>query len=722
MAIYNADTLHTNNPDFTSGLSNGKGTGYPIVYANEIGGVRSVQSLEDLNKIPDNVLSRSGNNTDNDAIGQLWYVIDEDKYYKLKDWEDRTWEDSNDEITSSISEVKAEVKEVSDKVDAIEVPTKVSELTNDSKYQTEAQVNATIQQIVGAAPEALDTLEEIADKLSDNDNVVAGIVNTLSTKADATALSEYYKKTEVDSKIADAVTGGVESIDFTVYETKEGAANKYQPKGNYLTQHQDISGKADKSEIPSLEGYATESWVENQNYLTEHQDISGKVDKVAGKGLSTNDFTNALKEKLEGLQNYDDTELSDKVEQLITDFDTLIKDNPNKAINSFNEIVAFLNGIEDSETLEGIIGGISSQISNLDNAIKAEKERAEGVEEELDNKITTVTTGLSSVSQTLNTKIAEIEQKDSELDTKINTVNDTLSNEIDTFNSEYTEWKNEVESNLESKAYTSDLSNVLADVMIDEPLLDEINTITRDQLKKDLFIDLWNERCFFGKNVVTGKYDPDNAPDEDHPFFLNELWFSYEEALRIFLSSHPKYVSIPLSYSHSYPGVKTLIPSRTFGNDNHSNTFMYCSALINVRFVNGYLVNLNDAVQGTFGFYACRNLERVLNPLIPLANITEQNLLGCVKLHQFKLKLSSANCNRIDIRYSELWSLESISYTVNNKTAQQTVTIVVHSNVYAKIIGDETNDVYNSLTNEEKEQWTSLLQIAIDKNISFATV
>lgn len=29
-----------------------------------------------------------------------------------------------------------------------------------------------------------------------------------------------------------------------------------------------------------LTGYATESWVKEQNYLTEHQDISGKVDVV----------------------------------------------------------------------------------------------------------------------------------------------------------------------------------------------------------------------------------------------------------------------------------------------------------------------------------------------------------------------------------------------------------------------------------------------------------
>lgn len=92
----------------------------------------------------------------------------------------------------------------------------------------------------------------------------------------------------------------------------------------------------------SLEGYATESWVTKQHYLTEHQDISGKVDrsdlatvattgnyndlshkptipsldglitqqefqaglsskvdKIEGKQLSTNDFTNVDKTKLD---------------------------------------------------------------------------------------------------------------------------------------------------------------------------------------------------------------------------------------------------------------------------------------------------------------------------------------------------------------------------------------------------------------------------------------
>ena len=41
------------------------------------------------------------------------------------------------------------------------------------------------------------------------------------------------------------------------------------------------------------------------NAITEHQDISGKVDKVAGKGLSSNDYTSEEKEKLASLENYE---------------------------------------------------------------------------------------------------------------------------------------------------------------------------------------------------------------------------------------------------------------------------------------------------------------------------------------------------------------------------------------------------------------------------------
>ena len=46
-----------------------------------------------------------------------------------------------------------------------------------------------------------------------------------------------------------------------------------------------------------------------QTYKDLNKELNNKVDKVQGKELSSNDFTDTLKEKLEGLENYDDTEI-----------------------------------------------------------------------------------------------------------------------------------------------------------------------------------------------------------------------------------------------------------------------------------------------------------------------------------------------------------------------------------------------------------------------------
>ena len=77
------------------------------------------------------------------------------------------------------------------------IPTNVSAFANDANYQTVTDVNNAIQAIVGAAPEALDTLEEIANKLKDGDDVVAALTATVSAKANS---ADVYTKTEIDNK------------------------------------------------------------------------------------------------------------------------------------------------------------------------------------------------------------------------------------------------------------------------------------------------------------------------------------------------------------------------------------------------------------------------------------------------------------------------------------------------------------------------------------------
>lgn len=122
--------------------------------------------------------------------------------------------------------------------------------------------------------------------------------------------------------------------------------------------------------------------------ITEHQDISGKVDKVTGKQLSTEDFTTALKSKLEGLSNYNDVEIQEAVSSLQTQLNTLVSGNANDAINSFNEIIAFLDGIKDSQDLSSIIASIEQQIASKMDKVTLANVATSGSYNDLNDKPT----------------------------------------------------------------------------------------------------------------------------------------------------------------------------------------------------------------------------------------------------------------------------------------------------------------------------------------------
>lgn len=101
MAIKFPDRLESNNPK-----------SYGIVKAEEISGHKTVKELNDLYEIPDAILSETVNNTDNDAIGQLWFVISENKFYQLINWENRKslsgWEIFEGKIKNSIPTFSSE--------------------------------------------------------------------------------------------------------------------------------------------------------------------------------------------------------------------------------------------------------------------------------------------------------------------------------------------------------------------------------------------------------------------------------------------------------------------------------------------------------------------------------------------------------------------------------------------------------------------------------------
>lgn len=117
----------------------------------------------------------------------------------LKEHQDISNLATKDEVAlkANQSDVDFQVNALNEKIDAIKIPTKVTELENDAQYQTSSEVDDRIQAVVGAAPEALDTLEEIANKLSDNDDVVASLTTQIAEKATTEALN-----TEIETRSA----------------------------------------------------------------------------------------------------------------------------------------------------------------------------------------------------------------------------------------------------------------------------------------------------------------------------------------------------------------------------------------------------------------------------------------------------------------------------------------------------------------------------------------
>lgn len=69
---------------------------------------------------------------------------------------------------------------------------------NLTNYASKAFVEEEISRIIGEAPEAYDTLKEIAEKLNENDDVVSNLFQQILSKAN---LSDIYNKSQIDEII-----------------------------------------------------------------------------------------------------------------------------------------------------------------------------------------------------------------------------------------------------------------------------------------------------------------------------------------------------------------------------------------------------------------------------------------------------------------------------------------------------------------------------------------
>lgn len=144
-------------------------------------------------------------------------------------------EDLNTKIKAEQTRAEGKEKEISDKLAIV-----------DGDSNTEGSFRKAIADVIAAAPEDLDTLKEIADKLAGNDGLHTALNQAITEKADASALAnEVTRATGVENDLRTAIGTKADATALSNYvlttalnqqvDTLNAAIEGKQDEGNYVT-------------------------------------------------------------------------------------------------------------------------------------------------------------------------------------------------------------------------------------------------------------------------------------------------------------------------------------------------------------------------------------------------------------------------------------------------------------------------------------------------------
>lgn len=203
--------------------------------------------------------------------------------------------------------------ELKDKLNSFsgEIPTKVSQLENDLKFQTKEEVEKYISDLIDGADGALDTLKELADALNNDPNFATNLTNKLieirdaltaevnRAKAAEAALQEGLN--EVDAKIEKALQGLTDTIDKTIKDIKDSVKALEQ--------------KVDKN-TESISNVKVEVAGQLADFKVE---VHKEIDLEKERAITAE---NALQREIDSLKNgssNDKAELEQKIQQEATE-------------------------------------------------------------------------------------------------------------------------------------------------------------------------------------------------------------------------------------------------------------------------------------------------------------------------------------------------------------------------------------------------------------------
>ena len=155
--------------------------------------------------------------------------------------------------TKSDEDLSAKIKEEQTRAEGKEkqISDKLAIVDGDSN--TEGSFRKAIADVIAAAPEDLDTLKEIADKLTGNDDLHTALNQAITEKADATALAnEVTRATGVENDLLTAITEKADATALSNYvlttalnqqiDTLNNAISDKQDAGNYVPYTQQSGG------------------------------------------------------------------------------------------------------------------------------------------------------------------------------------------------------------------------------------------------------------------------------------------------------------------------------------------------------------------------------------------------------------------------------------------------------------------------------------------------
>lgn len=162
--------------------------------------------------------------------------------------------------------------------------TKVSELINDSGFQTEEQVNTAIQRVIGSAPEVLDTLQEIAEALGNDPNFASTILNRLASIT--TQLN-----TEIDERKAADNALKLELL-AEIKSTTDSLNTSYLILEERLNSYKSLSDNNEKALSDRIDSLSSTLNEKVSFFLEKVTELSNKYsEKVAELNAKVNDFT-----------------------------------------------------------------------------------------------------------------------------------------------------------------------------------------------------------------------------------------------------------------------------------------------------------------------------------------------------------------------------------------------------------------------------------------------